>query len=498
MRAYVCVLIGNENAIIPNAEFEMKKQTKTALLTLSITMVLLLSIPSSVFIMDAATGEVYSKSYYAEWGKMYSKLRKNGNKKIVLIGNSAVAFGVNSKLIQNELSIDGLDYEVVNFGLYGALGTKFMLDFSINHLNKDDIAIIMPEEYPQSMSLYENKTEQWKAFEGARDAYFEVPFQTKGTYINGYFEYVAGKGSLVGKEMVDGVYALSSFDDNCDMSYERKDNQMLPYFHAVGNEIVFDDSLLNPSFLSYLNQYAKKAKAKGAATYYLLAPMNERGIAKGESVSSFYQSLSEKLSFPILGNPEDSVMKANWFYNSDFHLNSAGMQEFSLRLLSAIKNEFAISSPSSTPHPEMPELPKTDDFIQGDDSDEAFFTYEEVEGGGYSVTSLLDEERESLVLPSTHLGKPVVGFSASLFKNNKVVKEITIQENVRMILDYSFSGCSSLRKVILTNPKPSSLLVGFHLLDGAESLRFYVPKEAHSSYVLDYLWGRYAEYLEAI
>ncbi|MBQ4254447.1 MAG: hypothetical protein II721_00415 [Bacilli bacterium] len=476
----------------------MKKQTKTALLTLSITMVLLLSIPSSVFIMDAATGEVYSKSYYAEWGKMYSKLRKNGNKKIVLIGNSAVAFGVNSKLIQNELSIDGLDYEVVNFGLYGALGTKFMLDFSINHLNKDDIAIIMPEEYPQSMSLYENKTEQWKAFEGARDAYFEVPFQTKGTYINGYFEYVAGKGTLVGKEMVDGVYALSSFDDNCDMSYERKDNQMLPYFHAVGNEIVFDDSLLNPSFLSYLNQYAKKAKAKGATTYYLLAPMNERGIAKGESVSSFYQSLSEKLSFPILGNPEDSVMEANWFYNSDFHLNSAGMQEFSLRLLSAIKNEFAISSPSSTPHPEMPELPKTDDFIQGDDSDEAFFTYEEVEGGGYSVTSLLDEERESLVLPSTHLGKPVVGFSASLFQNNKVVKEITIQENVRMILDYSFSGCSSLRKVILTNPKPSSLLVGFHLLDGAESLRFYVPKEAHSSYVLDYLWGRYAEYLETI
>ena len=476
----------------------MKKQTKTALLTLSIAMVLLLSIPSSVFIMDAATGKVYSKSYYAEWGKMYSKLRKNGNKKIVLIGNSAVAFGVNSKLIQNELSIDGLDYEVVNFGLYGALGTKFMLDFSINHLNKDDIAIIMPEEYPQSMSLYENKTEQWKAFEGARDAYLEVPFQTKGTYINGYFEYVAGKGTLVGKEMVDGVYALSSFDDNCDMSYERKDNQMLPYFHAVGNEIVFDDSLLNPSFLSYLNQYAKKAKAKGAATYYLLAPMNERGIAKGESVSSFYQSLSEKLSFPILGNPEDSVMEANWFYNSDFHLNSAGMQEFSLRLLSAIKNEFAISSPSSTPHPEMPELPKTDDFIQGDDSDEAFFTYEEVEGGGYSVTSLLDEERESLVLPSTHLGKPVVGFSASLFQNNKVVKEITIQENVRMILDYSFSGCSSLRKVILTNPKPSSLLVGFHLLDGAESLRFYVPKEAHSSYVLDYLWGRYAEYLETI
>ena len=478
----------------------MKKQTKTALFTLSLAGVLLLSIPSSVFIMDAATGEVYSKSYYAEWGKMYTKLRKKSKKKIVFIGNSAVAFGVNSKLIQNELSIDNLDYEVVNFGLYGALGTKFMLDFSINHLNKDDIAIIMPEEYPQSMSLYENKTEQWKAFEGIRDAYFEVPYEKKGTYLSGYIEYVAGKGSLVGKEMVDGVYALSSFDDNCDMSYERKDNQMLPYFHAVGNEIVFDDSLLNPSFLSYLNEYAKKAKAKGAATYYLLAPMNERGIAKGESVSSFYQALSEKLSFPILGNPEDSVMEPNWFYNTDFHLNSVGMQEFSLRLVSAIKNEFAISSPSSIPHPEMPELPKTDGFIQGDDSDEALFSYEEVEGGGYNVTALLEEgkRRESLILPSSHLGKPVLGFSINVFQGNKTVKEITIQENVRMILDYSFSGCSSLRKVILTNPKPASLLVGFHLLDGTESLRFYVPKEAHSSYVLDYLWGRYAEYLETI
>ena len=478
----------------------MKKQTKTAIITISLTGLLLISLPASILVMDAATGDVYSKSYYAEWGKMYTKLRESKQRKIVFLGNSAVAFGIDSRLIQRELSSDGLDYETVNFGLYGTLGTKFMLDFSINHIGEGDLVILMPEEYPQSMSLYENKTEQWKAFEGIRDAYFEVPYEKKGEYLNGYVEYVAGKGALFGKEAVDGVYALSSFDENCDMVYERKQNQMLPYFHAVGSEIVFGDALLNPPFLSYLNEYAGKVKSKGASPYFLLAPMNRKGIAEGESVLSYYEALSTKLDFPLLGVPTDSVMEENWFYNTDFHLNSAGMQEFSLRVVSAIKNEFSVSSPSSTPHPTMPELPKTEEYVQGNDEDEGLFTYEEVDGGGYSATSIKPEgkDRKTLVLPSMHQGKPVVGFAQSLFQDNGVIEEITIQENVRMILDASFSGCENLRKVILTNPKPNTLLVGFHLLDGATSLRFYVPKEALSSYALDYLWGRYADYLEAI
>ncbi len=490
----------NGLALLPPSDAtKMKKQTKITIASISIVVALLISLPVSLFVADAVTGDVYSKSYYAEWSKMYSRLKSTKGRKIVFLGNSAVAFGINSKLIQDELAADGLEYETVNFGLYGALGTKFMLDFSLNHIGKGDIVIVMPEEYPQSMSLYENPTENWKAFEGDRSAFGEVPYANKGSYIGAYIDYVVGKRAIAGKDNVTGVYALSSFGERCDMTFERKENEMLPYYRALGDDIVFDDSLFDPAFVSYLNAYGDKVKQQGGSSYFLLAPMNEKGIGASQSVASYYARLSETLKFPILGNPEDSVMEANWFYNTNFHLNSAGMDEFSLRVVSALKNEFSISSPLITPHPAMPELPIAADYVQGDDSDEALFEYEEAEGVGYNAISLLEEgkSRKSVVLPSMHEGKPVVGFAADVFAGNGTIEEITIQENVRMILDGSFKGCMNLRKVILKNTQPSLLLVGFHVLEGAEQLRFYVPKDALSTYILDYLWGRYAEYLEA-
>ena len=51
---------------------------------------------------------------------------KTNNKKIVFIGDSAMPFGLRSDLIEEEIP----DYKVVNFGLYGSIGTKFMVDLS--------------------------------------------------------------------------------------------------------------------------------------------------------------------------------------------------------------------------------------------------------------------------------------------------------------------------------------------------------------------------------
>ena len=251
----------NGLALLPPSDAtKMKKQTKITIASISIVVALLISLPVSLFVADAVTGDVYSKSYYAEWSKMYSRLKSAKGRKIVFLGNSAVAFGINSKLIQDELAADGLEYETVNFGLYGALGTKFMLDFSLNHIGKGDIVIVMPEEYPQSMSLYESPTENWKAFEGDRSAFGEVPYANKGSYIGAYINYVVGKRAIAGKDNVTGVYALSSFDERCDMTFERKENEMLPYYRALGDDIVFDDSLFDPAFVSYLNTYGDKVK----------------------------------------------------------------------------------------------------------------------------------------------------------------------------------------------------------------------------------------------
>lgn len=128
----------------------MKRKIITVIICLLILLIAPLALVSSSF----WTSAVFSGTYYGELYDMYQRIQDSSRKKIVIIGNSSVPFGVDSELMEKELGYDQADYKVCNFGLYGAIGTKVMLDLSEEYINKDDIVIFSPELDSQSLSLY--------------------------------------------------------------------------------------------------------------------------------------------------------------------------------------------------------------------------------------------------------------------------------------------------------------------------------------------------------
>lgn len=95
----------------------------------SLFAVFLLVVPFlTIFIVGTATALQFELTYYGELSKMYAKLQKTENKKIVVIGNSNISFGVDSGAFRAVLKEAGLDFAVCNMGLYGALGTKMMME----------------------------------------------------------------------------------------------------------------------------------------------------------------------------------------------------------------------------------------------------------------------------------------------------------------------------------------------------------------------------------
>ena len=121
----------------------MKKRTQAAV---SIVLAALLIIPLALIITAVVLPSKYAQSYYAELGEMYGKLKTSSGKKIVIVGNSNVAFGVYSDYLELMLSESGEDYTVCNFGLYGTIGTKVMLDLSENYISEGDIVLFRSEE----------------------------------------------------------------------------------------------------------------------------------------------------------------------------------------------------------------------------------------------------------------------------------------------------------------------------------------------------------------
>ena len=67
----------------------------------------------------------YSDTFVGELDDKFERLTSIEEPKVVVVGGSSVAFGLESEILEKYVGMP-----VVNFGLYAALGTKVMLDLS--------------------------------------------------------------------------------------------------------------------------------------------------------------------------------------------------------------------------------------------------------------------------------------------------------------------------------------------------------------------------------
>ena len=107
----------------------------------------------------------YDATYMGELKYKARRLSSVGGPKIVLVGGSAAAFGADSALIEKEFP----NYEVVNFGMYAALGSRMMLDLAQPGIGEGDIVIFMPEINEQTLSDFTDGTYALQGLDGAWD-----------------------------------------------------------------------------------------------------------------------------------------------------------------------------------------------------------------------------------------------------------------------------------------------------------------------------------------
>lgn len=440
----------------------------------------------------------YSDTFYGELSEMYHRLATTEGKKIVIIGNSSVAFGVNSALCEELLQESGEDYTVCNFGLYGALGTKMMLDLAKDCLHEGDIVVFAPELATQTLSLYFSAQEAWYALEGDIGLFWKFTGTDLAKLAGNFADYTAQKYSLYTSGQAaqpSGIYARASFDAHCDLLATDREYNIMPDGVDANNPIVLSSSLFSADFIDYVNEYYADIRQKGVQMYYSFPPMNEAAIQENdqESIDELYSFVRESFDFPVISDIESRFMAKEYFYDSNFHLNQSGMIHHTVNLVNDLKNQLGNTSKTEVALPEKPIAPDASIVGEGDNSCADCFTYQR-DGNYYIIDGLTEAgmERSSLIVPYQVNGLYVKGFTSSVFAGNKTIEEITLQENITTVSSDSFDGCKSLKKIILTHTEPSALSVGYYFLNGTNA-KVYVPSECVSSFVNDYFWGVYAQ-----
>lgn len=390
----------------------------------------------------------FGDTFMGELKSKYERLKETSGKRIVLVGGSGVAFDCDSALMDDFFP----SYEIVNFGMYAGLGTKAVMDLSENYIHEGDIVILSPEQNEQTFSDYFNGEYMWQAADGAFGMLRDLKSENFEAMLGNFPRFALEKLNYVmkgQKPQTDSIYQKKSFNTYGDIELDTCRENILPNGYDVNQKVRFTEDVVQPEFMDYMNDWAKRLEKKGAVVWYRYCPVNKLSVEDMDDLAAYDVFLRQKLDFPVIGNPENSLMEAEWFFDTNFHLNQPGKEVNTVQLIRDMK---AMLGDDRAVTVELPEKPHR---TWGDVSAET------------RIWTAKDSE--------TYQGE----------------ETIVIPENVTQIEDYAFSNCAGLKQIVLEQKDPSKCIVGQHLLDGTGA-EILVPQMSVDSYKRNYFWSVYA------
>ena len=467
---------------------------KKLLIIIPIAVVLILIPFAVVAALAFGLPAQYSNTFLGELPEKYNLLCETDEPKIVIIGGSSVAFGLDSAKIEEYTGM-----KVVNFGLYATIGTKAMMDLSKANINAGDIVLLAPEMDKQTLSLYFNEDSVWQGIDGHFGMLSDLGADNYGAMFSGVWNFAKRKYDFYKTDSApnpEGVYNKSSFNEYGDIIYPREYNTMVLGYDPT-TTITLDASIVSEDFIDYVNDYTKWCNKHGAYVYFSFSPMNNMALAEGtsdESIYAFFSYLASVLNCEIITDINDCIIDWEYFYDTNFHLNDAGVQLHTASLIGDLRRAQANTEALTLSVPEKPERPEI--YVDASLNDTTgFFVYEQIDGV-QTLVGLTDlgKEQEKLTLPLASGGLAVQTLAPNAFAGADKLTEITIEENTRLKLinNGAFADAPNLKKIFL-RCMPDDILVGTEgLMTGASGdVKIYVSRDTYGDFAAHYFWSNY-------
>ncbi|MBR6954079.1 MAG: leucine-rich repeat protein [Clostridia bacterium] len=453
---------------------------------------LALLVPLALTLFAFALPAQYSRTWLGGLPLKLDALEAAPAPRIVVIGGSGAAFNTRCELLEEAFP----GYRAVNLGLYAGLGTTVMLELALPRLQPGDLVVFSPELSPQTLSDWFGAETMWQAADGRADLLAALSGDRLGAMAAAFPGFAGGKARLFftgDTPAGDGIYARSSFTPRGDVSLAaRPQNRMAEGWDAA-MPLSADPEQMTDAFAARVNAFAAACEARGVRVFFRFCAMNEAAMPPEaqQRLPEVDRRAAELLEVPFLGSTAEALMPAGWFYDTNFHLNSAGAAADTAALAEALSAAAGLPMAKAPAVPDMPALSAVT-TVAGESGDEACFLYQETETG-FVVTGVTAQglQRARLTVPAAHSGKPVTGFTAEAFAGLVHLEELVLQENITAIPDGAFAGCTGLRRLVLTSRTPAGCSVGADLLRGTGA-EILVPADRVSAYCTDYFWARYA------
>lgn len=255
--------------------------------------------------------------------------------KIIICGGSSSSYGINSKLLE-----DTLNMPVVNTSLAMSLGSQFHLNMINDYLHKGDIILYIPEyEYyygkeagddflNTTLFYYPKIYKDFTKFQKKRFINDVVRLSTE--FYFGYFKSKnKPKNSQYSREaynyLGDNISLVNTYESNV-----RED--------TINRYQKLKTTTTSKEFVSFLKNKKAIYDKKGVKLLITYPPLENSQFDK-----RFLENIAEvkkQTGITFLGNPNQYIYDANFFYDSSYHLNGNGRTLRSQELIKTVLKEF--------------------------------------------------------------------------------------------------------------------------------------------------------------
>lgn len=261
-------------------------------------------------------------------------LRNTPSPKIMLVGGSNLAFGVDSRALQ-----DSLGLHVANVGLYAKLGLRYMLAQAKPYIHRGDVVLIVPE-YDQ---FYGNFSEGDQTL---NTALLYAPSDRIGDFVRSYsvidvvlrprverarrsFQQALADAFGMREKYfppdTNPVYNRRSFNEYGDAISHLRRKGMNP--DSIFVKPLPPGRTFNKRTIADLNSVAQVARNRGAHAYFLFPSYIDRSYnINVAAIDTLQGTLRRGMRIPILGSPRDFVYPAKLFFDTRYHLTAEGRQ----------------------------------------------------------------------------------------------------------------------------------------------------------------------------
>lgn len=295
----------------------------------------------------AASDLSHERNYLAATIEKHAWLRRAPSPRVILVGGSNLAFGIDSERLGQ-----GLRREVVNMGLAGGFGLEFMLNEVAPAVRKGDW-VVLSLEYDLFSGGY-NPMNLRQVLEYRPASLLCLGrIHWKRVLMDGGLPILGGmaRRNLNGwinsrDEALDSnpVYLRSGFNHYGDLTNHYGMGSRL----EQAGPVIFQPSWIpRERVLSRLRNFARLCARRGASFYFTCPPLPVASLQQHEKISS--QIIGKLAGLPgltVLDSPLDHAYPQALFFDTGYHLIREGTIQRTDQLIKNLRSDLARPVPA--------------------------------------------------------------------------------------------------------------------------------------------------------